>query len=154
MWFYWFMLIFCLAIVLMAIIIIPWIIIALGIETIRERNKKTRTKNSKKGSKLENFKSSMKLTGVLFGFALVATFLGYVSVPYLEDFPHVIQREFSSEEGFIEYVDDRGKSRKHEVKVNGEWFSSTAIKRKHVGRYITFEYLPNTKLIVLYKMRE
>ncbi|MEH7238030.1 hypothetical protein [Bacillus sp. JJ1562] len=154
MWYYWFTLIFCLAVVLMAIIIIPWIIIVLTIEAIRERKTKTRKKKSEKDGPFENFKSVMKLTGALLGFALVATFLGYMSVPYLEDIPNVIQREFSFEEGFIEYVDDRGKSRDNEVKVNGEWFSSTAIERKHVGSYITFDYLPNTKLIVSYEFRE
>ncbi|MCC3357043.1 hypothetical protein [Bacillus sp. REN16] len=153
MWSYWFTLIFCLAIVLMAIIIIPWIVIALTIEAIRERKTKPR-KKSKKDGLFENFKSVMKLTGALLAFVLVTVFLGYVSVPYLKDFPNVIQRDYSYEEGFIDYVDDLGKSWDNEVEVNGEWFNSTKIKRKHMGRYMTFEYLPNTKLIVSYQFRE
>nr|WP_304216300.1 hypothetical protein [Fredinandcohnia onubensis] len=152
MWYYWFTLIFCLAVVLMAIIIIPWIITALGIEAVRER--KTKPKKNKKNKPSEDVKSFMKLTGALLAFAIVAVFLGYVSVPYIKDFPHVMQRDYSSEEGYIEYVDDVGKDWDNEVEVNGEWFESTKIKNKHVGRYMTFEYLPHTKLIVSYKFKE
>ncbi|MDR4889865.1 hypothetical protein RGU12_20430 [Fredinandcohnia sp. QZ13] len=154
MWYYWFTLIFCLSIVLMALIIIPRIIIALGIETIRERLNKPRTKKSEKGKPFENVKFVMQFTGALLVFALVATFLGYMSVPYLHDFPHVIQREYSSEEGYIDDVYDPGKSWDNEVEVNGELFYSTKIKEKHEGRFMTFEYLPNTKLIVSYKLWE
>jgi len=132
----------------MAIIIIPWIITALGIEAVRERKTKPKSKQS------WDFKSFMKLTGALFAFALVAVFLGYVSVPYIKDFPHVMQRDYSSEEGYIEYVDDLGKDWDNEVEVNGEWFESTKIESKHVGRYMTFEYLPHTKLIVSYEFKE
>jgi len=148
MWSYWFTLIFCLAIVLLAIVIIPWIIIVIGSETIRERKLKSKNKQS------WDFKSFMKLTGALFAFAIVAVFLGYVSVPFVKDFPHVMQRDYLSEEGFIEYVDDLGKDWANEVEVNGEWFESTKIGRKHMGRYISFEYLPHTKLIVSYKLKE
>ena len=152
MWYYWFTLIFCFAVILLAIIIIPWIITALGIETIRER--RTKPKRSRKSKTSEDFKSFMKLTGALLAFALVAVFLGYVSVPFVKDFPYVMQRDYSSEEGYIEYVDDLGKGWDNEVEVNGEWFESTTIESKHVGRYITFEYLPHTKLIVSYKVKE
>ncbi|THE12986.1 hypothetical protein E1I69_08920 [Bacillus timonensis] len=154
MWYYWFTLIFCLAIVLMAIVIIPWIIIALGLETFRERIKKPRKPKSEKGKPFENVKWVAKLIGALLVFALVATFLGYMSVPYLHDFPHVIQREYSSEEGYIDDVYNQGKSWDNEVEINGELFYSTKIKEKHEGRYMTFEYLPNTKLIVSYKLGE
>ncbi len=136
----------------MAIIIIPWIITALGIEAVRER--KTKPKKNKKSKPSEDVKSFMKLTGALFAFAIVAAFLGYVSVPYVKDLPHVMQRDYLSEEGFIEYVDDLGKDWANEVEVNGEWFESTKIESKHMGRYISFEYLPHTKLIVSYKLKE
>ncbi|MGN7296582.1 hypothetical protein [Fredinandcohnia aciditolerans] len=148
MWSYWFTFIFCLAIVLLAIVIIPWIIIVIGSETIRERKLKPKNKQS------WDFKSFMKLTGALLAFATLAVFLGYMSVPYIKDFPHVIQRNYSSGQGFIEYVDDLGKSWENEVEVNGEWFESTKIESKHVGRYMTFDYLPHTKLIVSYKLKE
>lgn len=136
----------------MAIIIIPWIITALGIEAVRER--KTKPKKNKKSKQSWDFKSFMKLTGALFAFAIVAVFLGYVSVPFVKDFPHVMQRDYLSEEGFIEYVDDLGKDWANEVEVNGGWFESTKIESKHMGRYISFEYLPHTKLIVSYKLKE
>lgn len=137
---------------LLAVVVIPWVVIGLTIETIQEWKQNRTTKKKRKQSKpFENIKAFMKLMGALLVFAGVALLCAVESVPYLKDVPHVIQRNYQSEANVIEYVDDVGKRIGNEVNIDGKTYLSSKIKSKHEGRYIVFEYLPNTKIIVSYK---
>ncbi|MFT4414234.1 hypothetical protein ACLM5H_10280 [Fredinandcohnia humi] len=69
--FYWFTLIFCLFVVLLALIVIPWIIISIIVEEVALHKKKD-TKKKKNTSFLQDFRAVMKLAGALLIFALVA----------------------------------------------------------------------------------
>jgi hypothetical protein len=145
---YWFMLIFSVAIVLLVAIVIPWILIAISVETIRERKKNvTKRKKTK-----EDYKAIMKLIGAMVAVMLVAIFLGYEGVPYVKDFPYVLEGDYLSEEGTVDNVRDVGKDNKNEIEVDGVLYYSTKIKPKHLGSYITFEYLPHTKIIISYEL--
>jgi len=151
---YWFMLIFCISVVLLAIIVIPWIIIYLIVESIQERKKKKTIEKGKKSLSFEDMKAAAKFTGAVLAFALAAVFLGFESVPYIKDFPHVIKGTYKLEENFIEYVVDGGKDPENKIRIGGEDYYSTKIKRKHEGKYIIFEYLPNTKIIISFEIRD
>jgi heme/copper-type cytochrome/quinol oxidase subunit 2 len=145
---YWFMLIFGVAVVMLVAIVIPWILIAISVETIRERKKNvTKRKKTK-----EDYKAIIKLIGAMLAILLVAIFLGYASVPYVKDFPYVLESNYLSEEGTIDSVRDVGKDNKNEIEVDGGLYYSTKIKPRHLGRYITFEYLPHTKIIFSYEL--
>ncbi|WP_042149961.1 hypothetical protein [Paucisalibacillus sp. EB02] len=147
---YWFMLVFCVAVVLLVIIVIPWIVIALTVETIRER--KTKAKKRKKIK--EDYKAFMSFIVAMLAILLLAIFLGYVAVPYVKDLPYVMEGNYLSEEGIIDYVRDVGKDNKNEIEVDGGLYYSTKIKPRHLGSYITFDYLPNTKIIVSFDLKE
>lgn len=143
---YWFMFIFCVFVVLLAIIVIPWIIISFIFEMIQNRNVKH--KKRKKGELRADMIAGLKLVGALMIFAGLAVFLAFESIPYFKDFPHVIKSEYHSEANVIEEVDDRGKSRENKIRMDGKVYYSTKIKRKHEGEFIRFTYLPHTKKII------
>lgn len=145
---YWFMLIFCVAVVLLVAIVIPWILIALLLEIIRDRKKNViRIKRTK-----DDYKAMMKFVGAMLAAVLIAIFLGNAGVPYIKDFPYVLEGDYLFEEGIINHVRDVGKDNKNEIEVDGGLYYSTKIKPRHHGSNITFEYLPHTKIIVSYEL--
>ncbi|WP_160725098.1 hypothetical protein [Bacillus sp. USDA818B3_A] len=150
MGYYWFCILFFCFIISIGLFVFPWIWVVFVKDSIETRS--NRSKKKKRPKEKGSFKAVTQFVGVLIILGLIVVFTFNQSIPYFKELPNVINGNYKIKEGIIESVGSAGKDGQRDIVVNGDTFISSKIKPEDTGKYFRIEYLPNTRIIVQYKI--